>query len=57
MTSGYKVPGGNAREQLGALIVRHEAVAWLGVADRDKAGSVGGQCFELRRRVHPLQRG
>jgi hypothetical protein len=43
VTSSYDVPGGSAREQLGALVVRHEAVAWLGVADRDKAGHVGGQ--------------
>lgn len=43
VTSSYDIPGGNAREQLGALIIRHEAVAWLGVADRDKAGRIGGQ--------------
>lgn len=43
VTSEYDIPGGGAREQLGALIIRHEAVAWLGVADRDKAGRVGGQ--------------
>lgn len=43
VTSSFDVPGGHAREQLGALIIRHEAVAWLGVADEDEAGRVGGE--------------
>jgi hypothetical protein len=40
-TSSYDVPDGTAREQLGALVIRHEDVAWLGVAEEDRSGSVG----------------
>jgi hypothetical protein len=42
-TSSYEIPGGTAREQLGALVIRHEDVAWLGVAERDASGAVGSQ--------------
>jgi hypothetical protein len=38
--SSYGIPGGTSREQLGALIVRHETVAWLGVAERDRSGRI-----------------
>lgn len=47
VTSSYEIPGGSAREQLGALVVRHETVAWLGVADLDKSGRVSGQVSML----------
>jgi hypothetical protein len=40
ITSSYDVPDGSTREQLGALVVRHEPVAWLGVADVDSSGRV-----------------
>jgi hypothetical protein len=41
--SSFDVPDGQVREQLGALIIRHQPVAWLGVAELDKSGDVGGQ--------------
>lgn len=43
VTSGYEIPGGSTREQLGSLVIRHENVAWLGVAERDRSGAVGSQ--------------
>jgi hypothetical protein len=39
VTSGYDVPGGRVREQLGQLVIRHEPVAWLGTAEKDRIGS------------------
>jgi hypothetical protein len=45
--SSYEVPDGQVREQLGALIVRHQPVAWLGVAELDTSGRLGGQIIVI----------
>lgn len=43
VSSSYETPGGSTREQLGSLVIRHEKVAWVGVAERDRSGRVGSQ--------------
>ena len=40
VTSSYEVPGGTAREQLGALVIRHQPIAWLGAADVDRSADI-----------------
>ena len=38
--SSYDVPGGTAREQLGALVIRHQPIAWLGAAGLDRSDDI-----------------
>ena len=38
--SSFEVPGGTAREQLGALVIRHQPVAWLGAAGLDRTDDI-----------------
>jgi len=47
VASSYRVPDGRARELLGALVVRHEPVAWIGAAEVDDTGAVGTQVSTL----------